>query len=160
MNSSAVETTAREVIEAAEPFLTVLAARRSVRDFMPDVPSRELIARAIEAATHAPSGMNKQPWRFVVVANPDVKAQMVECVSREIETILALIAGDEYGTKVAEYLRNYATLFRSAPIVINVLYREYGQVIASLLERSNVGYPDNQEEAANPAMQSVSADVL
>jgi len=159
MNSSAVETTAREVIEAAEPFLTVLAARRSVRDFMPDVPSRELIARAIEAATHAPSGMNKQPWRFVVVANPDVKAQMVECVSREIETILALIAGDEYGSKVAEYLRNYATLFRSAPIVINVLYREYGQVIASLLERSNVGYPDNQEEAANPAMQSVSAAI-
>jgi nitroreductase len=151
--------TARELIEAAEPFFAVLAGRRSVRQFAPGMPPRELIVRAIEAATHAPSGMNKQPWRFVVVANEQIQTQMVERVSREIETILTLLAGDEYADKVAEYLRNYATLFRSAPVVINVLYREYGQVIASLLERSNIQYPQNQEEAANPAMQSVSAAI-
>ncbi len=150
-----VRPTAQEMIEAAEPFFALIAGRRSVRQFAPDVPPRELVMRAIEAATHAPSGMNKQPWRFVVVANEDVKAEMVRRVSHEIETILALLAGDEYADKVAGYLRNYATLFRNAPVIINVLYREYGQVIASLLERSNISYPENQEEAANPAMQSV-----
>ena len=62
MSGSAVENTARHAIEAGESFLTVLAARRSVRDFTSDVPPRELIMCAIEAATHAPSGMNKQPW--------------------------------------------------------------------------------------------------
>jgi nitroreductase len=149
----------REVLDAAEPFLSVLADRRSVRHFSPEMPARPLVVRAIEAATHAPSGMNKQPWRFVIVTNEAVKQEMVSRVSREIETILTLLAGDEYADKVADYLRNYATLFRSAPIVINVLYREYGQVIASLLERSNIVYPDNQEEAANPAMQSVSAAI-
>ncbi len=151
--------TAQEMIEAAEPFFALIAGRRSVRQFAPDTPPRELIMRAIESATHAPSGMNKQPWRFVVVANERVKEEMVTRVSREIETILALLAGDEYADKVAGYLRNYATLFRNAPVVINVLYREYGQVIASLLERSNISYPENQEEAANPAMQSVSAAI-
>lgn len=149
----------RAVLDAAEPFFSVLAGRRSVRQFTPDIPPRALIVRAIEAATHAPSGMNKQPWRFVIVANDAVKAAMVSRVSEEIERILTLLSGDEYADKVAEYLRNYATLFRSAPVVINVLYREYGQVIASLLDRSNLQYPDNQEEAANPAMQSVSAAI-
>ena len=125
----------REVLATAEPFLSVLAGRRSVRDFSADAPPRELVLRAIEAATHAPSGMNKQPWRFVVVANEALRAAMVTCVSTEIEKILTLLAGDEYADKVSEYMRNYATLFRSAPVVINVLYREYGQVIASLLAR-------------------------
>ena len=149
----------QQLIDAAAPVFAVLAGRRSVRQFSPEIPPRELVLRAIEAATHAPSGMNKQPWRFVVIANAGVKTEMVARVSREIETILALLAGDEYADRVADYLRNYATLFRSAPVVIAVLYREYGQVIASLLERSNLAYADNQEEAANPAMQSVSAAI-
>lgn len=148
-----------EILENAEPFLSVIAGRRSVRHFASDPPPRELVLRAIESATHAPSGMNKQPWRFVVVSNDEVKAEMVRRVQDEIEKILRMLAGDEYGDKVASYLRNYATLFRNAPVVINVLYREYGQVIASLLERSNISYPENQEEAANPAMQSVSAAI-
>lgn len=149
----------RAIVDAAEPILANLAGRRSVRQFLPAMPPRELIVRAVESATHAPSGMNKQPWRFVIVSSETVKSQMVEAVSREIEAILTLLAGDEYADKVGEYLRNYATLFRTAPVVINVLYREYGQVIASLLERSNIQYADNQEEAANPAMQSVSAAI-
>lgn len=150
---------AHELLEAAAPFFAILAGRRSVRQFAADAPPRELVLRAIEAATHAPSGMNKQPWRFIVIVNEHVKAEMVRRVSREIETILALLAADEYGDRIADYLRNYATLFRTAPVVIAVLYREYGQVIASLLERSNLRYPENQEEAANPAMQSVSAAI-
>ena len=155
----AVDDRVQAILDAAEPVLANLAGRRSVRQFLPAVPPRALIVRAIESATHAPSGMNKQPWRFVIVSSEDLKRRMVDCVSGEIETILTLLAGDEYADKVGDYLRNYATLFRSAPVVINVLYREYGQVIASLLERSNIQYPDNQEEAANPAMQSVSAAI-
>lgn len=158
-NTVMLRPTALEMVKAAKPFLNLIAQRRSVRQFASDMPPRELILRAIESATHAPSGMNKQPWRFVIVANEDVKAEMVARVSREIETILDLLIGDEYADKVAGYLRNYATLFRHAPVIINVLYREYGQVIASLLERSQILYPENQEEAANPAMQSVSAAI-
>lgn len=151
--------TPADIVAAAEPFLTTLAGRRSVRSFTPEMPPRELVMRAIEAATYAPSGMNKQPWRFVVVASPELKDRMVSAVSTEIDAILHLLAGDEYADKVSDYLRNYATLFRGAPLVIGVLYRRYGQVIASLLERANLHYPDNQEEATNPAVQSVSAAI-
>src|SRR5258708_19535241 len=131
----------RAILDAAAPFFSVLAARRSVRQFAPGMPPRELIVRAIEGATHAPSGMNKQPWRFVIVANDAVKAEMVARVSREIETILTLLAGDEYADKVAEYLRNYATLFRTPPVVINALHRASRHVIASPLDPSHPPYP-------------------
>lgn len=150
---------ADQIIAQAEPILSVIARRRSVRHFSPEMPPRELVLRAIEAATHAPSGMNKQPWRFVVVSNEETKAKMVKSVSEEIEKILEVLAGGKYTEKVGDYLRCYATTFCNAPVVINVLYREYGQVIASLMERENIFYAENQEEAANPAMQSVSAAI-
>ena len=153
------EMSPESIIQRAEPVLRAISQRRSVRHFALEAPPRELVLRAIEAATHAPSGMNKQPWRFVVVASDKIKRQMVECVSEEIETILKLLAGGKYTEKVGGYLRNYATTFCNAPIVINVLYREYGQVIASLMARENIVYPENQEEAASPAMQSVSAAI-
>ncbi|MGI9035953.1 MAG: nitroreductase family protein, partial [Pyrinomonadaceae bacterium] len=126
---------ADEIIAQAEPILSVIARRRSVRHFAPEMPPRSLVLWAIEAATHAPSGMNKQPWRFVVVSNDETKAKMVKCVSEEIEEILEVLAGGKYTEKVGDYLRCYATTFCNAPVVINVLYREYGQVIASLMER-------------------------
>jgi nitroreductase len=155
----AIDDAVQQALGSAEPFLDLLASRRSVRAFSPVCPPRALVNRAIEAATHAPSGMNKQPWRFVVVRNDSVRAAMVSCVSEEVETILGLLAHDEYADKVGAYMRDYATLFKDAPVIVNVLYREYGQVIASLMDRARLSYPENQEEAANPAMQSVAAAI-
>lgn len=43
--------------------------RRSVRQFTPEPVSREDLLEIIKAGTWAPSGMNNQPWRFVVVTD-------------------------------------------------------------------------------------------
>ncbi len=53
-----------------------LGRRRSVRDFAPDPVPRELIEIAIAAANTAPSGANRQPWHFVAVSDPAVKAEI------------------------------------------------------------------------------------
>jgi iodotyrosine deiodinase len=53
-----------------------LARRRSVRDFAADPVPRELIEIAIAAANTAPSGANRQPWHFVAVSDPFVKAEI------------------------------------------------------------------------------------
>jgi len=53
-----------------------LARRRSVREFSPDPVPRELIETAIAAANTAPSGANRQPWHFVAVSDPGVKAEI------------------------------------------------------------------------------------
>ncbi|MFT5431789.1 MAG: iodotyrosine deiodinase [Myxococcota bacterium] len=63
-------------LDAARAFRDVVARRRTIRDFSPEPISQELIETLIEAATSAPSGANKQPWRFVCVSDPDLKRQI------------------------------------------------------------------------------------
>jgi len=41
--------------------------RRTARDFAADDVPSDIVDAAIEAAGSAPSGANRQPWRFVVV---------------------------------------------------------------------------------------------
>lgn len=67
----------------ADAFFDLLARRRTVREYSDrDVPI-ELIERAIATAGTAPSGANMQPWRFVVVRDPEVKRQIREAAERE-----------------------------------------------------------------------------
>jgi iodotyrosine deiodinase len=47
-----------------------------VRDFSPRPVSREVIEWAVRAAGAAPSGGNKQPWRFLGVQDPQLKRQI------------------------------------------------------------------------------------
>ncbi len=62
--------------EAAKSFLEVMLQRRSVRAFSDRPVSREVIEHLIAAAGTAPSGANKQPWRFVAVQDPALKRQI------------------------------------------------------------------------------------
>lgn len=67
----------------ARQFQQVMARRRTVRDFAPTPVPREIVHRAIEAAASAPSGANIQPWRFVVVADPEIKRRIREGAEAE-----------------------------------------------------------------------------
>jgi nitroreductase len=51
-----------------------------VVDVKPDPVEKEVIERVLDAAIRAPSGSNTQPWEFVVVSDPDVKARIKKCV--------------------------------------------------------------------------------
>lgn len=44
-----------------------LLARRSIRKYKKDAVPHELVEKVVDAARHAPSGMNTQGWHFVVV---------------------------------------------------------------------------------------------
>jgi nitroreductase len=44
-----------------------IKARRSVRSYTPEPVPDEVLRRLLEAARLAPSAMNYQPWRFIVV---------------------------------------------------------------------------------------------
>jgi len=61
--------------------LTVMEAiqkRRSVRKFKPDPVPDELIDQLLEAARLAPSGTNRQPWRFQVIKESALKNKLIE----------------------------------------------------------------------------------
>ena len=50
--------------------------RRSIRSFKPDPVSQEMILQMLEASRLAPSGSNRQPWRFVVVTDSEEKKRL------------------------------------------------------------------------------------
>lgn len=52
------------------------AARRSVRLYKPEPVPREDLDRIFEIVRLAPSAYNVQPWRFVVVTEPALKAKL------------------------------------------------------------------------------------
>jgi len=52
--------------------------RRSIRKFKPDEIPEEVIHQLLEAARLAPSGSNRQPWRFLVVTDPEERRQLKE----------------------------------------------------------------------------------
>ncbi len=50
--------------------------RRSIRSFRSDPVPEEAILEMLEAARLAPSGSNKQPWRFIVVTDLDERKKL------------------------------------------------------------------------------------
>lgn len=71
------------MFERARGFYELMDSRRSVRDFSPRPVPRELIERAIQTASTAPSGAHRQPWRFVAVSDNQLKQQIRDAVEHE-----------------------------------------------------------------------------
>jgi nitroreductase len=65
-----------EMAQRSAEFLARIATRRTVRDFSPEPVPWVLLESAVRAAALAPSGANRQPWRFVVVSDPAVKREI------------------------------------------------------------------------------------
>jgi nitroreductase len=56
--------------------LEAIKGRRSIRAFTNQPVEQRLVETLIDAARHAPSAGNIQPWEFVVVKNRSVKRQL------------------------------------------------------------------------------------
>ena len=56
-------------------FNEILEGRKSVKGFDPDYKNEEM-NEMIAKATKAPSSVNMQPWRFVVVESDEAKAKL------------------------------------------------------------------------------------
>lgn len=67
-----------------EALMEVVRKRMTVRAFDPsrEVP-REHYEMILEAARHAPSGANAQPWHFIVVTEQDLKNRIMEYFRQE-----------------------------------------------------------------------------
>jgi len=56
--------------------LEAIYKRRSIREFTDAKISVEQLHEIVKAGIWAPSGLNNQPWRFVIVQNPEIKEQL------------------------------------------------------------------------------------
>lgn len=69
--------------QRARDYAVTMAGRRSVRDISDEPVPFDLIETAIRAAGTAPSGANVQPWRFVVVTDPERRRALREAAEAE-----------------------------------------------------------------------------
>src|SRR5690606_38989633 len=60
------------------PLLEGIRTTRAIRRLKPDPVPRALIRKVCEAGTFAPSGGNRQPWRFIAVTEPERRAWVAE----------------------------------------------------------------------------------
>jgi iodotyrosine deiodinase len=79
-----------------QELLALMRKRRSVRHFAPEPVPRALLQHALATAASAPSGANRQPWRFVVVEDATVKARIRAAAEHEEELLYRERASQEY----------------------------------------------------------------
>nr|MDH3175471.1 nitroreductase family protein [Bacillus pumilus] len=77
-------------------FMEIMKGRRSIRNYDPTVKiSKEEMAEILEEATTAPSSVNAQPWRFMVIDSPEGKeklAPLAKFNQTQVSTSAAVIA--------------------------------------------------------------------
>jgi nitroreductase len=99
-----------------EAFMDVVRSRMTNRAFAPWPVPREHFGMILEAARHAPSGANAQPWHYVVVTDPAVKEAIGQCFVDEQQRRARLRMGfptpNYHGVKTAPGLIVIAADFR------------------------------------------------
>jgi nitroreductase len=90
------ERTPEEMLRRAEEFRSHVSRRRTVRHFSALPVPREVIEECLRAAGSAPSGANLQPWHFVAVSDPEVKARIREAAEDEEREFYAHRAPPEW----------------------------------------------------------------
>jgi nitroreductase len=94
-----------------------IEARRSIRKFKSDPIPEDILRKILKAATLAPSGKNKQPWRFIVVQG-EKRAEMVRLMRKGIETVKE--RGESTGSSLSS-----AKIMEQAPVTI-FIFNPYG----------------------------------
>jgi nitroreductase len=84
------------MIRRARAFREELSRRRTVRTFSERSVPREVIEECLLAAGSAPSGANRQPWRFVAVSDPELKRRIREAAEAEEREFYHHRAPDEW----------------------------------------------------------------
>jgi nitroreductase len=85
-----------ESLAAVARFRAEMARRHSVRMFDRRPVAREVVEACVATAAGAPSGANHQPWHFVAVGDPGVKAAIRAGAEEEERAFYAGGGGDEW----------------------------------------------------------------
>lgn len=112
----------------------VMYSCRAMRRLKPNPVPPELIHRVLEAGTQAPSGSNRQPWAFVVVTDPALKARLAPLYRQVCDGYVATARRaftERYGAPPPKQARQLdATAYLAehlaeTPVLLFVYVREY-----------------------------------
>jgi 5,6-dimethylbenzimidazole synthase len=132
--------------------MEVVRNRLTTRAFRPDVPvPREHIEMVLEAARHAPSGANAQPWHYIVVTDEGVKRQIADYFVAEATKRAKL--------KMKFPTPNYRGLATAPGFVVVVADFRYVRAFPVLLDGSDLD-KQYQANAERILLQSVAASTM
>lgn len=95
-----------------------LRSRRSVRYYQPEIPASEILERIFASAAAAPSAHNRQPWRFLVVTDHQIKTRLAVAMGTRL-TADRRRDGDLEAAITKDVERSFQRI-TSAPVVILV----------------------------------------
>ena len=105
-----------------------------MRAFTDQPVPREQLERLLEAAIAAPSGTNRQPWRFAVVRSAVLRRRLVELVRARTEQLAAVVQRGRHGGAVADYWDYFYKALTTATAMVVPQYRVFPDLIAQLIE--------------------------
>ncbi len=115
-----------EMRRRAAEFAADMRRRRTVRHFSERAVPREIIDDCLLAAGRAPNGANRQPWHFVVVADPEVKRRIREGAEKEEKEFYERRAPREWLEALAPLGTNeHKPFLETAPYLIAIFAESY-----------------------------------
>lgn len=116
-------------LAAVRDFADEAQRRRTVRDFSPRPVPREVLEQCLRAAGSAPSGANRQPWRFVCVSDPEVKRRIRAAAEIEEREFYAHKAPQEWLDALAPLGTDWRKPFlETAPWLIAIFAERMGRL--------------------------------
>ncbi len=104
--------------------LDAIKNRRSVRSYEHRPVAENIINVIIESANQAPSAMNSQPWRFVVIRDDSIREQLLNTALPNAKKILEQVKETDplrYEQIMERYNKLKDPIYYSAPVVIFVI---------------------------------------
>ena len=104
--------------------IETIKARRSTRKYLDKPVPKVIIEQILEAASLAPSGMNSQPWRFVVVTDAETRAELSKQAIIHSKAFYAELR-EKFPERMVQIDERFRTMvdpiFYSAPVIIYVV---------------------------------------
>lgn len=101
--------------------IEVIKNRRAIRDYLDKEISEEDIKTIIEAGTYAPSGMNNQPWKFIIITYKSKMKEYSDKVKPFLLKKLPEINDPKFKMFKSRLEDNNFNIFYNAPLLIFVV---------------------------------------
>ena len=135
-----------------EQLMDVVRNRLTSRQFNPKIAvPREHIEMVLEAARHAPSGANAQPWHYIVVTDPEVKRKIADYFVEEQRRRAKM--------KMKFPTPNYRGLETAPGFIVVVADFRFMRAFPVLLDGSDLD-KQYQQNAERILLQSVAASTM
>jgi len=104
--------------------IEAIKKRRAVRSYDAKPVPRDILNAIIEAGNEAPSAMNSQPWRFVIVEDEAARKKLLSAAlphAKKMTEEVKTVDPERYETIKKRYVEMPDPIYYSAPVVVFVI---------------------------------------